>query len=607
MLKTKSALRPPVVFLDTARPDAQNRASFLFMNPVKVLKTKKFSEVRAILEEIDALRKKYWIAGFLAYEAGYVFEEKFRPMQRPTQSNKGHLAWFGVFRKPVQRPHPGLAFRPKPSQAPVNIRPGLAQKTYTRAIRKIRSYIARGHTYQVNYTFDVFARTGPDPFSFYAGLRQKQRTPYCAYIDTGEERVLSFSPELFFRITGNTIIVKPMKGTAARGFFQAADQKAAKALARDPKNRAENLMIVDLLRNDLGRICRTGSVKTRRMFEVETHPTLHQMTSTVQGRLRPGAGLSDVFQNIFPSGSVTGAPKIRTMEIIRSLEKGARGVYCGAIGYAAPSGRAVFNVPIRTLQQRRGERAWRFRVGSGIVWDSTAKGEWEECGIKCRFLDIGAHTSFEIFESLLWRKRLVFLKEHEQRLKRSAAFFGYPFDSRAYRALITKIQKALKNRGSRKVRIFLDSAGNFRWDRAALGAAPVNLDSKAACVWKKPINRENVFLYHKTTRREWYHKAMDLIRQGKYYDAVFFNEQGELTEGARTNVFVRIRGKLYTPPVSCGLLPGVLRERLLKQGKCFEKILKKVHLKRAEAVYCGNSVRGLVEVKLTPQTPQRGA
>jgi para-aminobenzoate synthetase/4-amino-4-deoxychorismate lyase len=601
----------PVVFLDTARPESKEACSYLFIKPIQVLETRKFSEIPAILSRVDGLSKKFYLAGFISYEAGYIMESAFRDSLKVPKTSTFPLLWFGVYRKPYcfrhskknwQPPLPKIVKKGYSVSYPVKeekivLSPTLTYPAYRQRIKKIKSWIARGHTYQVNLTFDVKVRTRLQPLALYFHLREKQKTPYCACLDTGREQILSFSPEMFFKKAGSTIRVKPMKGTAPRGPSEDEDRKVKTALQQDLKNRAENLMIVDLLRNDLGRICRTGSVKTLRMFDVETHPTLHQMTSTVQGTLKAGTGYREIFRHIFPSGSVTGAPKIRTMEIIRELERGTRNVYCGAIGFIAPNKKAVFNVPIRTLQKTKREKQWVFRVGSGIVWDSKAGSEWAECMTKCRFLTKAGLPDFEIFESLLWNRRALYLRSHVQRFKRSARFFGFHLSQDKLDRLLRKINRIMASLGPQKVRIFLNERGGFRFDHAGLeeGGIP---DSNRILLPRNPVDEKNIFLYHKTTHRPFYRKAMDLIRKGKCYDVVFTNSRREITEGARTNVFVKIRGRLYTPPVACGLLPGILRQTLLGQGKCRERILKVRDLKKADAIYCGNSVRGLVRVEL---------
>ncbi|MGB9591124.1 MAG: aminodeoxychorismate synthase component I, partial [Candidatus Kryptoniota bacterium] len=591
-------------------------------------------------DEMDALSKRYWIAGFISYEAAYGLEKALSVFSHPSRVRGSNLVWLGVFEKPYRFDHAHNIWCPEikvnhPTHrstqaglgsdgypAPLlktnspyppftkggkvgfmNMSFNIGYNEYAGKIKKIKYWLSNGHTYQVNFSFSALLDSTLDPFDLYTLLRKNQKTPYCAYIDTGSDCILSFSPELFFRLQGRKITVKPMKGTAPRGRWYEEDEEIKRWLSLDSKNKSENVMIVDLLRNDLGKIAEFGSVRTVGLFEVETHPTLHQMTSTVTAKLKQDVAFKDIFRHIFPSGSVTGAPKIRTMEIIKSLERARRGIYCGAIGYIAPKKKAVFSVPIRTLQKdrtkgRRNKVQWTYNVGSGIVWDSSTRAEWEECMTKCRFITDRNVPDFEIFESILWNGRLVYLKEHLERLKRSAGFFGYTFSGKEMKTTITNIRSSLNGVKNHKVRIFLNSQGCIRYDYVPLDMDTLKCEP-IVLLADSVVDSKNVYLYHKTTHRLWYNNATSSIEKGNCFDLVFFNENGEITECSRANIFIQMNGKLYTPPVHCGLLPGILRERLIKSKMCMERVFKIDDLNRAEAVYWGNSVRGLVKVNLT--------
>jgi para-aminobenzoate synthetase / 4-amino-4-deoxychorismate lyase len=323
------------------------------------------------------------------------------------------------------------------------------------------------------------------------------------------------------------------------------------------------------------------------------------MNSTVEGRVRRGTSLAGTIRALFPSGSVTGAPKIRAMEIIGELERGARGVYCGAIGYSSPDGRQVFSVPIRTLQKNPGMKKWRYRVGSGVVWDSSPGKEWLECVDKCSFL-AEPRPEFRLFESLMYSKgKFLFLRGHRERLLGSARYFDFSLTPKTWEQAVRSIQKKLGAHGDRsfKVRIFSDRNGTISWDHEPLHPQETRYPA-AAHLSREAIDPANIFLFHKTTFRRWYEKSTNDIRRSNFFDVLHVNTRGELTEGARSNLFLKIKGTLYTPPVRCGLLPGVLRGWLLETGKCSEKTLYPDDLKRAEAVFCGNSVRGLVRVRI---------
>lgn len=604
----------PIVYLDSARTNSSNRYSYLFCDPIKILKTNNYTEVHKLLKEIDDLANDYWLAGYVSYEIAYGLEERLYKSIQPSLKCNGNLIWFGVFEKPFRFDHVKKAWEPSlknnkhfpyqqykkknKKQMPHNSYTfSIEYKTYEKKIRAIKRLIARGETYQVNFTFDATVKANMSAIELYTALREHQKTPFCSYLNTGEEYILSFSPELFFKRDKGNIYVKPMKGTAPRGRWDEEDRTLRKYLKCDEKNRSENIMIVDLLRNDLGKICETRSIKPRLLFNVETHPTLHQMTSTIKGMLKPSHSYSDIFAAIFPSGSVTGAPKIRTMEIIHALEEGKRGVYCGAIGFISPREKAVFSVPIRTLQKKSNSKHWTYRVGSGIVWDSSTQEEWQECKTKCQFLTTERLPKFELFETVLWNKRLIYIEDHMKRLKKSAHFFNYPFFVDKANHLLKEINKTVKDKTRQKVRLFLNAKGSLRWDSYPIeeyrwrGKAPIFFSKDA-------IDEKNIFLYHKTTHRPWYDEAMNAIRKRNCYDMIFINSKGEITEGARTNIFVKKGGIFYTPPLSCGLLDGILRQTLIRQKKCFEKTFTLQEVRNAEALYCGNSVRGLQEVQL---------
>lgn len=572
-----------LIFLDTALPGNKSNFSYLFTDPVKVLCAKDFESIPRLLQDIDKYSKDYWVSGYLGYEAAYALEHRFSKFRKGARHNSLPLAWFGVFKKP----HVFKNTLPQIKQSFIHGSSRISHKMdyniYKNKIHKIKQFISKGQTYQVNFTYDTSVNTTLAPFDFYLELRKNQATKYCAYIQNKYGHIMSFSPELFFAKNGNNIVVKPMKGTAAMN-------QPEKTL-HNKKNKAENIMIVDLLRNDLGKICKTKSVKTMDLFKIENLPTLHQMTSTVSAQLKRGIEPSNIIKGLFPCGSVTGAPKIKTMEIIHELEQGQRGVYCGMLGYFSPAKKAVFNVPIRTLQKAHTAKPWKYRVGSGIVWNSSAKSERNECVTKCRFLQLAKTPPFELFESILWDKKFVYLRDHTARLKNSAKYFGYAFSEKLLQNQINKASKILKNKQKIKVRFFLKKNGHIHWDYSPVHEPKNN----KIHISKTPI-KDSEYLYHKTTYRPFYEKAMAKIKKGLCYDAIFQNSKGEITEGAISNIFIKKDKMLYTPPIKCGLLPGILRQQLLRNKKCKEKILYPKDLLKADKIYCGNSVRGLKEV-----------
>lgn len=494
--------------------------------------------------------------------------------------------WAAVFDRPVPpRPDPARPWEVS------SWRPGVSEAVYRRGIDAVKRWIARGDTYQVNYTFPLTAKFQGDPRSWFWSLGRAQGAAYSAWVDLGRWKVMSFSPELFLERQGGRLLLRPMKGSAPRGRWPEEDRPRVRALQSSAKDRAENVMIVDLLRNDAGQIARPGGVRTRRLFRVETYPTVHQMTSEVTARLRPGVGLVETLGVLFPSGSVTGAPKRRTMEILRSLEKRPRGLYTGAVGLLEPSGRWTFNVAIRTVVLDTSTGRAQCAVGGGVTWASTAEGERREALWKARFLDRA--EDFSLLESLrLENGEFPFLVGHRRRLGRSAAYFGFPFPW-------PKILKALKGGAARhphglwKARLTLSREGNVEVTAEALP-----LEDRA---WRvkfapHPVDDQDVFLFHKTTRRGVYDRARESAAGVE--DVLLWNARGELTESTRGNLVVEKNGRRYTPPRSSGLLAGVFRERLLRGGKIEEKVLRPRDLRTADKIFLINAVRGWIPVEL---------
>jgi para-aminobenzoate synthetase/4-amino-4-deoxychorismate lyase len=487
-----------------------------------------------------------------------------------------------------------------------NIAANVDEARFVESIDRIRDYIAAGDTYQVNYTYRLRFDAFGSIFTLYSRLRARQPVPYGALIGLPDgSAVLSFSPELFVRHTGDTLLARPMKGTAPASQDAATDAGRALALARDPKNRAENLMIVDLLRNDLGRVAQTGSVSVPELFEVTRFGAVLQMTSTVQACLRADVTLADLFAALYPCGSITGAPKRRTMEIIDELEPDARGIYTGAIGWFDPPldgrrfGDFCLSVPIRTLAlgpapgPGTGLRRGELGVGAGIVHDSDPQGEFAECRLKARFLT-GLINEFDLFETIKasWQDGPRHLDLHLARLKASAAYFGMPFDGEAARRLVVDACLALPQKGGiHRLRLSLAADGNL-----ALASAPLSPLSEPVrlVLADTPTASNDVFLRHKTAVRSRYDAAWRGAEAQGAFDALFFNERGELTEGGRSNVFVLLDGQWCTPPLSCGLLPGVMRSVMLAAPAwdALERVITREMLLRAEGIVVCNALRG---------------
>ena len=532
-------------------------------------------EMPAALARVQELSKKFEVVGYIAYEAKDFF------LGRPAKSAT-ELLHFDAFER--SRPLPEN-FPPAPKNAPqMEIEPQISYAQYASALAHIKGELTRGNTYQVNFTYPVSVKTDATPAELFAYLRRFQNTEFAALIEGGDSAVVSLSPELFFSLKGGVLTARPMKGTAPRSTDGAADAAAAQVLPLDPKNRAENLMIVDLLRNDMGAISKAGSVSVDRLFSVETYPTAHQMVSEITSRFEGEASLEKILRALFPCGSITGAPKISTMQIIDALEKFPRGVYCGAIGRLNSDG-WTFSVPIRTLQKRRGENFYVCGVGGGITWGSTAAEEWLETKTKTRFL----HGEMRIVETLaVANSKPLFLDEHATRMAKSAQFFGFEFDAKKFAAAVRLVSQDCM------LRVLLSRSGALKTRIVALSEAKTDIVEISPIT----LRSDEVLLSHKTTWRPWFDDAMRRIRLGEVYDELFFNEHGQLCEGARTNVAVEIGGELFTPPARCGLLCGVYRAKLLSDGLCSEKIITRADLLRAEKIYCFNSVRGMKRVRL---------
>jgi len=576
--------------------------SLLYAEPERVISASSPEEVDAALDEVSAgLARGLHAAGFFSYELGYCLEPKLRSLL--PEDRRVPLFWIGLFRAPLPLDDAstrawldshGGSERAKISDLALS----WTREQYTSAFDKVEDYISAGDVYQINLTLKYrFAFEG-DPVALYAALRRKQRVAYGALIRTGEQDVLSLSPELFFRREAKHMSTRPMKGTAPRGRTPREDARLKTWLAMDEKQRAENLMIVDLLRNDLGRVAKIGSVEVTDLFTVETYRSVHQMTSGISAELRSDMGLKDMLRALFPCGSVTGAPKVRAMEIINELEADPRGVYTGAIGHIAPSGDAQFNVAIRTvvLDAEGGEMG----IGSGIVADSKADAEFEECLLKAQFLT-RPDAPFSLIETIRYErgKGLHLLERHLARLQSSAAYFGYPFAREKTLAAFDE-EAARVETPVAMLRLLLAEDGTI-----TVTSIPIELPTKAT-IWRfvisdQRLDEKDPFFYHKTTRRQFYDREMERQKALTGCDeVVFLNKKGELTEGTRTNLFIEIDGRLFTPALTCGLLPGTLREELLDlpRAAASEAVLMPQDLLTADRIYLGNSVRGLVRAEL---------
>ena len=587
------------VLLETNRFDKDNHRSFLFSNPAKIISCDKLSDVKNTLCEIeDYILKGYYAAGFISYEAGFSFEENLKELR----ADPGFpLLLFGIYKKPeiIEHKEKMTLLRHKDSPYSIkNLRPNISKKKYISDIEKIKDFIRRGETYQVNYTFKYKFDFKGSAHSLYEELKKKQSVSYSSFISTDRFSIASLSPELFFRKHKDRIEVKPMKGTIDRGKDLGEDREHIEELGHSLKNRSENLMIVDLLRNDLGRISKPGTVSTKKLFEVERYETLFQMISIVKAILKKRVSIYSLLKAIFPSGSVTGAPKISTMKIINCLEKEPRRVYTGGIGFFAPDGDSVFNVAIRTVLIDRKNNAGEIGIGSGIVYDSDPHKEFDECKLKADFI-IKKKNDFKFIETMLWRsgKGYFLLNTHLDRLLSSAEYFSVRYDKKGILEELGDLEKRFDRGFDYRVRLLFDGSGRMQPSFAKInGRAEIT----RARFSEKKIQNNNVFLYHKTTNRDLYDEEHKKWRRKGYFDIIFTNKKGEVTEGAISNILIKKGSIYYTPPVHCGLLNGVFRRHLLESGgiPVKEKVLRREDVLSADEVFMMNSVRGMIKVVL---------
>lgn len=549
-----------------------------FRNPNRILTARMEDEVRPVLEEAAARAcEGGYVAGFVSYQGGRAFDAATTSKQPDLP-----LAWFAVFGGPSPAPDESGGFIVSDPRFSLN------RETYADIITRIRSEIYEGNVYQINFTAPLDFDFQGDPIALFRRLTERQPIPFGAYVDIGDAQILSCSPELFFEQDGDRVTTRPMKGTARRGSGREEDDAIAAWLASDEKSRAENLMIVDLLRNDLSRCCVPGSVNVPALFKTERYETLIQMTSEVRGRLRPGLGTADLFASLFPCGSVTGAPKIRAMQVIDELESNPRGVYCGAVGVMHGE-RSAFNVAIRTVVIRDGRG--RLGIGSGIVWDSDPDAEYEECLLKARFLtDLCVGPDLLLIETMRAEDgRVALLEYHVDRIRGSAGALGFSFDENTFRRRVALAAAAATNG---KIRATLAADGTLDVSTSRI---PARKSACTALMSDRRIDASDPFRRHKTTDRDLYEHAYARAVEMGFDEVIFLNEYGRVAEGSRSNV-VAVFGDLWvTPPVEAGALPGVYRRFLLEsKAGMQERDLTIDDLQTADGVFLCNAVWGLV-------------
>ncbi|NLT50773.1 MAG: aminodeoxychorismate synthase component I [Ignavibacteria bacterium] len=571
----------------------KNAVSYIFENPEAIIIIRNQDEIKSGLEKIENCLENGLIGyGTAEYEAGYLFEEKLNESHRNQNDSikicffrkgnvkeiqSGNLKWedFSESRKQIK-----------------NFRLNTSKGEYKNAIEKIKALIKAGDTYQVNYTVKGRFDFCGSVYELFRSVIFNQSAEYCALINSGTKIIISVSPELFFKVKNNQIFAQPMKGTVKRGKNQENDILQKQKLEESKKDRAENVMIVDLLRNDLGVISKLDSVKPESLYEIQKYESVFQMVSSVSAKLKDNR-FGNIFPRIFPCGSITGAPKIRTMQIIKETEKESRGIYTGSIGILKKD-EMIFNVAIRTAEIDLKSNTGEIGIGSGIVWDSNPDAEYEECLLKSNFLT-KPDKEFYIFESMLIENREIFLKDlHISRLKNAAEFFLFPFNEKE---LHKKLQGAAKNTEEKsryKLKIILYKFGGFQSFQEIIPKKEKR--NWKAVISESRINSENKFQYFKTSNRQLYDKELKKYSKMGFDEVIYFNEKEELAEGARTNIILEKDNCYFTPPVSSGILDGCYRQFLLRDKKVIEKKLYRADLDNADKIYAINSVREMIEI-----------
>ena len=555
---------------------------YIFTQPIKELKTRNVAEVADLLAQVESYQEQgYYVVGYVSYEAAPAFEVKLAVHKAPLLGE--YLLYFTVHDSVETSPIP-LTY--DAIDLPSNWQEVTSKKEYEKAIAQIHHHLRQGDTYQVNYTVQLKQDLSANPFAIYNRMVVEQEAGYNAYVEHDEMAVISMSPELFFEQNDRELTTRPMKGTTKRGLTNQEDLNQAAWLEEDPKNRSENMMIVDLLRNDMNRLSEVGSEHVERLCQVEQYSTVWQMTSTIKSQVRSDVDLVEIFRSLFPCGSITGAPKIATMEIIKNLEPQARGVYCGTIGILLPNGRRIFNVAIRTIQLHKGQAI--YGVGGGITWDSTWESEYREVHQKAAVL-YRKQVPFQLITTgKISQKHLLFKEEHIDRLRNAGRYFAYPFNPENLLQRIDAECQACHVEKDYRLRISISKSGDI--DLCCQELTPFRPAFCQAQLCLQERSLQTPFTYFKTT----YRPHLTVAKQEKIYH----NENGELLETSIGNLVLQIAGKLYTPPINLGILPGIYRQHLLEKGKVEEKVLTLEELARAEAIYGCNAVRGLYKLSL---------
>jgi len=565
---------------------------YLFKDPLEIIVENNVEKVFEKLEYINSMVEQgCYVAGFLSYEACSAFDDKFKVKENRISP----VLWFAIYETREEISHESI-FTSKGKNFSFNWNYPIKQKEYVKVIEEIRKAISDGDIYQQNYTFLMESDFDYDPFTVFSSLFANLDSPYMAFVETENFAVLSSSPELFFSLEGSSFVAKPMKGTIERGRTLEEDDKKRNILSSSIKDQAENVMIVDMIRNDIGKIAEPSSVLVENLFEIEKYDRVFQMTTKVKAEvLLP---FSHILKAMFPCASITGAPKIRSMDYIEKFEKRERGLYTGAIGYVSPD-EALFNVAIRTMFVKKDMKKAFYGTGGGIVWDSSPEKEFAECRDKALVVE-NPETEFKLLETMLYIPGKGFFIEelHRKRLLSSVEYFSFDID-------VDKLNRLLNDFESvsfARVRLLCDRFGNLELQSFPLDRNPLmEIPSKFSTEWKVALSDEvidssNRFLFHKTTNRKLYEDILG--RYKNFDDVIFFNEKDEITESCFANFVLEMDGNFFTPFQSSGLLCGTMRQYLLNKKMIIEKKLKREDIFKADGIWLLNSVRGWIRAKL---------
>ncbi|MCT1578945.1 aminodeoxychorismate synthase component I [Oceanobacillus kimchii] len=570
--------------------DEQKKKRLVFLDPVDMIVANAKSEVISAMEKIETYTNQgYYAGGYISYEAGEGFDNNLKT----SDDFELPLIMMGIYKQPLEK---SIDEQECPQTSELfDWEMSTSKKKYLKHVSTIKNSIAQGDTYQVNYTVRLHSNDVVCDHNLYEKLSKAQKANYCAHLQLGRYNIVSASPELFFQLKNGKILTKPMKGTMKRGKSIEEDIRNKQLLSESIKDQAENLMIVDLLRNDISKIAKKGTVNVPKLFNIESYPTVFQMTSTVSAEIEENVGIIDIFKALFPCGSITGAPKQSTMQIIQELENSPREVYCGSIGYITPNQEALFNVAIRTALIDTEQNTMSYGVGGGITWDSDPEAEYLEAWAKAEILKSLNETNIELLETMKYENGHFFLiNNHLNRLNKSAEYFNFSISIKEIeQKLYEYAEENLNQKQAYRVRLLANKRGEIKINSTIIPVINENTNYSFQLA-ASPINKKNPYYYHKTTFRKMYEKFQEEL--GNAFDILLWNDKEELTEFTMGNLVVKVEGEYWTPPIKSGLLAGTFRQQLIDEKIIKERIISKSELESVDEIWFINSVRGWMQM-----------